>query len=423
MLLKLSPYPNAFSNKARKFCQSLWVITVLSSLLFVNVSYAKEAPAKSSAWVGTWATAPQLVEPNNMPPAPGLSNNTLRQVVCVSIGGKHLQIKFSNAFSKSLLTLKSVQIAVSKGKSAIDESTTKTLNFNGKPEVTMEPGAEIMCDPVSFDLKPRMEIAITIAFGETSTTLTGHPGSRTTSYLVAGNQTVPNADFTNAVNTDHWYVITGIDVEDSKAAAVAVIGDSITDGRGSGTNKKNRWTDVMEMSFLKNAPKRRIGVLNLGIGGNCVLRGGLGPTALNRFDRDILKQNGVRWLIIFEGINDLGGTRDSLAAQQVAKSLIAAYDKMITEAHIKRLKVYGATILPFKKSFYYTDYRETARNTVNEWIRAKGHFDAVIDFDKAVKDPNDALTMLSNAQSGDYLHPNEDGYKMLGEAIDLSLFK
>lgn len=390
----------------------------LTIIFGVSVTYGK-----GKSWVGTWSTAPQLVEPKNMPPEPGLSNNTLRQVVCVSIGGKRLRLKFSNEFSKSPVTMKMVQIAVSKGGSAIDQSTTTALTFNGQHEVTMQSGGDIVSDPVSFDLKPRMEVAITIYFGETSPTVTGHPGSRTTSYLLAGDQTSPNADFTKAVTTDHWYVVDGIDVETTNAAAVAVIGDSITDGRGSGTNKQDRWPDILAIALSKNRNTKPIGVLNLGIGGNCVLRGGLGPTALNRFDHDILKQNGVRWLIIFEGVNDLGSTRDSIAADQVAHNLIAAYDRMITEAHAKGIKVFGGTITPINKSFYYKDYRETARNTINQWIRTSGHFDGVIDFDKAIRDPNNTSTMLPDAQSGDYLHPNELGYEKLGQAVDTRLFK
>jgi hypothetical protein len=183
----------------------------------------KAAPAEKR-WVGTWGTARQLIEPNNMPPAPGLSNNTLRQVVCVSIGGKSLRLKLSNEFGKSPVTMKAIQIAVSKGNGTIDAGTVKGLTFNGKTEVTLEPGTELWSDAASFNLKPRTEVAITIAFGETSPTITGHPGSRTTSYLLAGNQTGAGADFTNAVKMDHWYYINGIDVDASKSAgAVAVL--------------------------------------------------------------------------------------------------------------------------------------------------------------------------------------------------------
>jgi lysophospholipase L1-like esterase len=229
-------------------------------------------------------------------------------------------------------------------------------------------------------------------------------------------------DFDRSIPTDHWYVINGIDVKvPEHAAAVAIIGNSITDGRGSETNKQNRWPDVLSERLLENRGTQHISVLNLGIGGNCVLRDCLGPSALDRFDRDILQQKGIKWLIILEGVNDLGQTTDSANAAQVTEDLITAFGKMIEDAHAKGIRVYGATILPFGKSFYSTDYRENARNNINDWIRNSGRFDAVIDFDRALRDPQDTTCLLPSAQS-DYLHPNVEGYKMMGEAIDLELF-
>jgi len=386
--------------------------------------HADSTLREAKIWVGTWGTGLQAVEARNMPPAPGLSNNTLRQVVCVSIGGKRLRLKFSNQFGTTPVTIKAVQIAVSTGGSGIDQYTAKTLEFNGSQEVTMDPGTEIACDPVAFDLKPRMEVAITISYGETSATMTGHPGSFTTSYLVAGEQVAQNADFKDAVKIQHWYTIKGIDVEASKSAGtVAIFGDSITDGNGSGTNKQDRWPDILEMALLKSPATKRVGVLNMGIGGNCVLTAGYGPAGLDRFDREVIQQSGVRWLVIFEGINDLGSTRDSTRAVEVANNLIAAYDKMIIKAHAQGIKVYGATITPIKRSFYYAGYRDVTRNAVNNWIRTSGHFDAVIDFDKAIRNPNDEASILPANQSGDYLHPSELGYRVMGGTVDLSLFK
>ena len=413
---------NSVVNSGRR-CFS---VLLLCSILF-NAAFSKEPPA--TQWVGTWGTARQLVEPNNMPPAPGLTNNTLRQVVCVSIGGKTLRLKFSNEFSKSPVTMKVVQIAVSKGGSAIDETTTKALKFNGNNQITMQPGTEAMSDPIAFDLKPRQEVAITIAFAETSETVTGHPGSRTTSYILTGNQTAPNTDYTTAVKTDHWYVITGIDVRSTEknAGAVVTFGDSITDGRGSGTNKQNRWPDILAISLQKNKATQNIGVLNMGIGGNAVLRGGLGPYALSRFEHDVLNQSGVKWVIIYEGVNDLGSKRDSTQAYNIANGLIDAYQKMIKDAHAKGIKVYGATITPFKKNNYYTVHAEGARQKVNNWIRTSGLYDAVIDFDKTIRDPADTETMVEEVVPGlnanDHLHPNEKGYVMMGESIDTKLFK
>jgi len=402
----------------------LFSVIVALCILLISCSLFGDSNADpATQWVGTWSTAPQLVEPGNMPPEPGLSNNTLRQVVRVSLGGDSLRVRFTNEFSTSLVTLLAAQIAVSRGGSAIDASTGKELKFNCHPEVTMNPGVAITSDPVSFALEPRMDIAITIFFGETSPDVTGHPGSRTTSYLLAGNDTSVS-DFSGSVPTDHWYMISGIDVKASeRAAAVAILGNSITDGRGSGTNKQNRWPDILSEHLLNNPRTQYVAVLNLGIGGNCVLKNCLGPSAVDRFDRDILNQQGVRWVIIFEAINDIGQTQDSIAASQVAKDLMAAYERMIDLAHTKDIEVYGATILPFGKSFYYTGYRETARNTVNNWIRNSGRFDAVIDFDLVLRDPEDTLCLLPAVHSGDFLHPNEEGYKIMGEAVDLKLFR
>ena len=418
-------------NKPAPLNRSLTIVNILSLLIFVVLLTAcgsskskkvENAKAPEKLWVGTWSTAPQLVEPHNNPPEPGLSNNTIRQIVRVSIGGKDIRLRFSNEFSKSPVTMKTVQMAVFTGGNSIDSTTIKTLKFDNKEEVTMNPGKAIISDAFSFNLKPRMDIAITIYFGETSADITGHPGSRTTSYILTGDKT-SSTNFKDAIKTDHWYVINGIDVLASNASAIAIIGNSITDGRGSGTNKQNRWPDILSERLLKNQNTKNIGVLNMGIGGNAVLKGGLGPTALDRFQRDVLSQHGVKWLIILEGVNDLGGTPNAEAANKVAIGLIAAYEKMIDLAHAKNIKVYGATILPITKSFYYKDYREVARNTINDWIRNSGKFDAVIDFDKAMRDPNEPSTLLPDLHTGDFLHPNEAGYVKMGEAVDLSLFE
>jgi len=398
------------------------VISILAILLS-SCSTLNSNSHSAKKWVGTWSTAPYFVDANNNAPAPGLKNNSFRQIVRVSIGGDVLRFHFTNLFCKNAVTLKSVGIAVSKGGSSIDAATSKILKFSGKEEVTMSANMDTVSDPVSFHLEPGMKVAITICFADAGPEIGGHAASRTTSYLLPGNQSV-TADFSNAITTDHWFVISGIDVIAPKStAAIAILGNSIVDGRGSGTSKFNRWSDVLSERLLKNPATSHRGVLNLGIGGNCVVRGGQGQPAVIRFDRDILSQNNVKWLIISEGINDIGGIRDSIAAPKVARDLIAAYNQMIDKAHAKGLKVYGATILPFAKSFYDKDFRQTVRDTVNQWIRISGRFDAVIDFDKVVTDPNNSKTMLPDLQSGDFLHPNEAGYVLMGEAVDLKLFE
>lgn len=369
-------------------------------------------------WVGTWGTAVQLVETHNNPPEPGLSNHTIRQIVRVSIGGDRLQMKFSNEFSSKPVTLKAVHLAVSTGGSTIDASTDKALSFNGEPEVTIQPGATITSDPFQFALQPLSEVAVTLYLGETSPDITGHPGSRTTSYLLPGNE-VGNVNFAVAVTTDHWYIIHAIDVmAPESSSTVVILGNSITDGRGSGTNRQNRWTDELARRLQATVATQHVGVINKGLGGNCVLGTCLGPSALSRFERDVMDQSGIRWAVIFEGINDIGNSREP----GVGKKLIDAYRQMIEKAHAKGILVYGATLLPMRGNSYFSEAHETEREMVNDWIRHSGAFDAVIDLDKAMRNPEDVRSLLPVADTGDHLHPNETGHRMLGEAVDLKLF-
>ncbi len=413
----------------KSFSRSFSTLSSLAGLLFAFIFFSCAGAERTSMsnqaeeWVGTWGTAPQLVEPRNMPPEPGLSHNTLRQVVCVSLGGDSLRVKFSNEFSKSPVTMNAVHIALSADSSAIDPNTDQALKFDSKPEVTIEPGTAVTSDPFHFAVEPRTNLTITIYFGDTSPDVTGHPGSRTTSYILPGNE-VSAADFHSAAKTDHWYTINSVDVmAPESAGAVAVLGNSITDGRGSGTNKQNRWPDELAIRLQQNPDTRQVAVLNEGIGGNCVLRDCLGPSALSRFERDVIKQSKVRWLIILEGINDIGGSRGSDSAAKVANGLIAAYEKMIDTAHAYGIRVYGATLTPFGGSFYDKGDHESAWKTVNEWIRNSGRFDAVIDLDAALRDPANPLQLLPIADSGDHLHPSETGHRMMAEAVDLNLFK
>ena len=357
-----------------------------------------------------------------MPPDPGLSGNTLRQVVHVSLGGDQLRVRLSNAFGTEPVSINAAHIAVSDSASAIHPETDHTLQFDSQTAITIQPGEAALSDPFSFDLEPLSNVAITLHIDSISSDMTGHPGSRTTSYIQTGNH-VSAPELPEAAQTDHWYLIDAIDVmAPDSAAAVATLGNSITDGRGSGTNRQNRWPDELARRLQNNPSTRNVAVLNQGIGGNCVLRDCLGPAALSRFERDVLNQTGVRWLIILEGINDIGQAQNADQAEQVAQELIDAYQTMISQAHGEDIHVYGATLLPFGGSFYDGPEREQARQTVNEWIRTSGAFDAVIDLDKALRDPDNPSQLLPAADTGDHLHPNETGHRMMAEAVDLALF-
>ena len=372
-------------------------------------------------WVGTWGTAPQLVERHNNPPAPGLTNNSLREIVQVSIGGKKVRLKLTNEFSTEATEIKAVELAIAKtagSSSEIDEATTVSLTFNGERGVTIPANGTVISDAVNFKMDDRQNVAITIHYGSASPSVSGHPGSRTTSYLKEGNTT----DFTGAIRTDHWYSIQTLEVEaPKKVGAIAILGNSITDGRGSTTNEQNRWADVLSRRLLANKATKRVGVLNMGIGGNCVLGGGLGPAAVNRYQRDLFGQEGVKWIILFEAVNDLGYARNGV---QTAERIIEVYKKIIDEAHQKGIRVFGATITPFKGNNYYSEDHEKGRSTINTWIRTTDLLDGVIDFDQAVRNPQDPEAMQAQFLfDNDWLHLNAKGYETMGNSIDLNLFK
>ena len=381
-------------------------------LLIAAVSMTMSAQQKvtsNSTWEATWATAIEFTGQGDMP-ASSLSNRSIRQIIHVSKGGSQLQLKLSNVHSKEPVDIKSVFIADAKDSSDIDAKSAKYLTFKGKRNVTIEPGKDLTSDVINFKLKPLQLLSITICYGEsTPVNASSHRGSRTTSYIIKGVAT-PKTKFINAEKVDHWYNIASLDVLRSSAEeanAIVVLGNSITDGRGSTTNKQNRWTDA-----LAEALEGETAVLNLGIGGNSVLWGGLSEPAVKRFDRDILGQNGVKTLIIFQGVNDIGGSRGN--SEEVAKKLTEAYKSFIEQGHAKGWKVIGATITPFKGNSYYSIFHEAARQVVNEWIRTSGAFDAVIDFDELARDPQDP-TKLKAEYSDDWLHLNPAGYAAMGK--------
>lgn len=368
-------------------------------------------------WVGTWACGPQLTEPHNEPPA-DLAGKTLRQVVYVSIGGSRLRVRFSNAFGNDAVVMNAVHIAASTGRGAIAPETDRALSFNNRPGVTIAAGDTVYSDPVDFALAPCTKLAITIHFGAVPSGITGHPGSRTNSYLAPG-KAVSAPDLTPAARTEHWYYVTGVEVlAGGRSAAIVALGDSITDGRGSTTDGNDRWPDFLSRRLRANPATAEVAVLNQGIGGNAAVSGGLGPTAMDRFKRDVLEQRGARWVIVLIGVNDIGEAADA----SVADRLIAAFRGFIHDAHGAGLRIYGVPILPFAGSHYDSVIHENARRKVNDWIRTGGEFDAVIDLDAVVRDPANPAALWPAYDTGDRLHLNPAGYEAMAKAIDLGLF-
>jgi len=363
--------------------------------------------AQEADWTATWATAVEFTGPGDMPKA-SLSNRSLREIIHISIGGETMRMQFSNIHSKEPVEIKSVYIATPLDSSDIDVKSAKYLTFGGKKNVTIEPGKAVYCDVTNYHLTPLQRLAITINYGETTpVNASSHRGSRTTSYIIPG-ESKPKTKFSGSEKCDHWYNISCIDVQTANPTpCVAVLGNSITDGRGSTTNKQNRWTD-----FMAEAYQGEVGVLNLGIGGNAVVRGGLSEPALKRFDRDILEQTGVTAVVIFEGVNDIGGFKPN--HMEVVRSLLDAYKELIGKAKKAGKKVYLGTITPFFGNSYYTHFSEAARLTINDWIRANKDVDGIIDFDKLVQDPANPKA-LKKEYSDDGLHGTPAAYKAMGE--------
>ena len=396
------------------------------------IATAGRAQTTDPHWVGSWATSQQIPEDRNALPAGTLDDATLRQLVHLSIGGATLRVHLSNAFGTAPLHITAAHIArpLSPAGPAIAPQSDRALTFHGAADVTIPAGAEYISDPIAYAMAPDSDLAITLHFEHQPAQQTSHPGSRTNSYIVKGER-VTAADMPDAAKVEHWFFIGGVDVmaTDGAAAAIVALGDSITDGRGSTTNGNDRWSDDLSRRLLKKKPGRQFGVLNAGIGGNNILKDGLGPGALSRFDRDVLARAGVKYLIVLEGINDIGtfdrdGTRPRAEHDLLVHQMTGALEQIVLRAHAAGIKVYGATITPFMDCGPYNPkpISEADRVAVNNWIKAPGHFDAVIDWDAAVRDPARPDHLAAQYDSGDHLHPSAAGYHAFAAAVPLSLF-
>ena len=385
-------------------------------LVFLMMFCALSTYSLAQNWVGTWATAPQTVVKSFMPYNNCMTNRSVRQVVKVSIGGDVIRLKLSNIYSMQSVEIRSIYIAHAKDSFAIDAKTAQYFKFGNSYKTVIPAGKQIVSDALKFNLRNLERVAITINYTSAPEVPTVHMGSRTTSYIMKG-VTNAHSNFEKAFRENHWYNISGIDVYtmSNNMSAIAIIGNSITDGKCSTDNAQNRWPDVMsEMLQLKHKITNQ-GVLNLGIGNNRVtVPGGFGALAKERFDRDILMQSGVKKVVIFEGVNDIGAARSG-SSETVARQIIESIQGMVKKAKARKMKVYLGTITPFKGAGYYTHFHEAARLYVNDWIRSQAkNVDGILDFAKLLQDPNDDRRMKREYASSDWLHPNPTGYKAMG---------
>lgn len=387
--------------------------------------YVDSLTLRPVRWVGTWGTALMSITGATDLPTAGFDGNTLRQFVRISSGGSKLRLKLSNEYGSTPLVLNAVQIAKAEeamGSSAINSGSQMTVTFDGNAYVSIAPGEVAVSDMIYFDAADREKIAITMSINTSPSTVTGHTGSRTDSFI-GKNYAVDGLEMTGAEKVERWYYIAGIDaLKERNYGAIVCLGDSITDGRGVTHNADNRWTDILAERLKTDEKTNKLSVLNMGIGGNSIFSWGLGPNAIDRFDRDVLQQEGVEYLIVFGGINNIHSSKwDETNRDECVASLTSAYADFIEKAHAKGIKVYGGTITPFGGCENYNDNTRYIRDKVNEWIKAT-HFDGYIDFASVVAKPDDAEYIFESYQD-DNLHPTAELYKKMGDSIDLSLFK
>jgi lysophospholipase L1-like esterase len=429
----------------------------------VALAVALPALGQSTAddhWVATWATAlvarplppqPGAAPPNGPPPgAPAAggprpagappagaapprppppvtaTNQTLRQVIHTSIGGDRVRVVLSNVFGTAPLEVGAAAVALREQGSAVKASAVKPLTFGGRKSALILAGATLVSDPVELAVAPVSDLVVDVYLpgdlGIGPSPVTTHNGASQTNYVSATGNHVGAPSLPVDKEAGAWFLLARVEVAAAaNTRAVVAFGDSITDGARSTANENARWPDTLARRLNEQRRGPKVAVLNAGISGNRVLGDGAGVSALARFDKDVLLQTGVTHVIVMEGINDIGVARDN--ASPSADDLIAGHRQLIARAHARGLKIYGATLTPFEGAAYYTAQGEAKRQALNNWIRTSGEYDGVIDFDAVTRDPAAPSKFAAFADSGDHLHPGDAGYKAMGEAVDLALFR
>lgn len=401
---------------------------ILCGLLFCAVGlfcFAPAAALSGQQWVGTWAASPEA-QANEGVVSTG---TTYREIVHTSTGGATVRVVVTNEFGREPLTIGAARIASSRGGAKIEPSTNKVLRFGGQDSVTLPAGTMAVSDAVGMELPALADVAVSLFVpAQPIDQFTAHSYALQTNYVSAGN-VIDASDQTAAKEVSSWYFLKAIEVEPKEEnvarGAVVALGDSITDGAASTPNTNGRWPNILATRIQADKTLSSLGVLNAGINGNRLLHCGYGDSALMRLDRDVLTQAGVKYLIVLEGINDIGHivTPTSSDPAETAPSIIRALQQIAVRAHTHGIKVIGATITPYESCKYFSPEGEKMRQAVNDWIRTTKDLDSFVDFEKIVRDPTHPTRFLPVYDSGDHLHPNSAGLRAMGIGINLELFK
>lgn len=400
-----------------------WLLLILALLA------APLRAGGADGWTAVWAPAQMIPAGDQVVSTEWLEDATIRQVARVGIAAPRVRLRLSNAYGTEPLAIDAVTVARSADNrtARIEPATLAVVTFGGRPATVIPAGAEAWSDPVEIAVSASADLAVSLYLPKAPARPTGHPGSRATSYFAPGNQVAAETLPTDRTAA-RWLVLAGIEAFAPEARAVAVFGDSITDGFGVQPDTNLRWTDHLAARLRADPALVQVAVLNAGIGGNRLLLDGLGPNALARFERDVLSQPGVTHVIVLEGVNDLGTlTREAPATPEQHAALVAqateALRQIVLRARARGIVAIGGTIMPFAASAYYHPPAETEadRQAINAWIRMPGNFDAVIDFDAAMRDPADPARLKPALDSGDGLHPSLEGYGAMAAAVPLEL--
>lgn len=383
-------------------------------------------PSAKPRWVGTWGASTVPSDPDDPPVV--LNGQTVREIVRVSLGGPRARVRISNAFGTTPLRLEKAEIARHSSGPSVVAGGGQPLLFGGTQSVSIPPHGVVTSDPVALSVPPLTELAVSLFVPDRVVATTEHSDARTTTYFSPPGDFTSAATFAPASESQSWHFLAAIDVEATEdAKAVVALGDSLTDGYKSTIGANHRWTDRLAERLQSATAGPPRGVVNEGISGNRLLHDFLGPSALSRFDADVVGQAAVRYVIVLEGANDLGipGLFHRPEEAVSAAEIIGAHQQLIRRAHAHGLLAFGGTLPPFEGMGrgYDTPSGEEARQTVNRWMRAGGEYDAVIDFDAVLRDPARPSRLLPAFDSGDHIHPNDTGYQAMADAVDLTLFR